>query len=127
MDCSKTINFLAEMKRVCALYKNCRTPDESEPCPLYHFCEVHVKHHSAEKLKKAVEILQKWSDEHPRKTYAQDFFKKFPEARPTADGVPRMCRANCYGGSCRQPSPIDSNQEICKCCWDEPMEVIDDK
>lgn len=127
MDCSKTINFLAEMKRVCALYKNCRTPDESEPCPLYHFCEVHVKHHSAEKLKKAVEILQKWSDEHPRKTYAQDFFKKFPEARPTADGVPRMCRANCYGGSCRQPPPIDSNQEICKCCWDEPMEVIDDE
>lgn len=93
MDCSKTINFLAEMKGVCALYKNCRTPDESEPCPLYHFCEVHVKHHSAEKLKKAVEILQKWSDEHPRKTYAQDFFQEV-SGSPTdrgrcAENVPR--------------------------------------
>ncbi len=127
MDCSKTINFLAEMKRVCALYKNCRTPDESEPCPLYHFCEVCVRNHSATELKKTVEILQKWSDEHQRKTYEQDFFKKFPEAKPDAYGVPRMCRANCYGGSCQLSAISRADPASCKDCWNEEMEAADDE
>lgn len=125
MDCSKTLNFLMTQKRICSSRGVCQALDGD--CPLYAFCNYDPNIYSVAKVKEAIETTQKWSDEHPSKTYAQDFFKKFPEARPTADGVPRMCRADCYGVSCRQPSPIDSNQEMCKCCWDEPMEVIDDE
>lgn len=124
MDCSKTENYLKEKRRMCETVKYCAE------CPFYDIEEKDCLNYSSIKqisTKEAIAVVQKWSDEHPPKTYAQDFFKKFPEAKPDAYGVPRMCRANCYGGSCRQPSPIDSNQEMCKCCWDEPMEVIDDE
>lgn len=126
MDCSKTIDFFVETHRLCASRRDCKL-GIIDRCPLYEFCEKGAPTLSRKDIEYAIENLHKWSREHPRKTYAQDFFKKFPEAKPDAYGVPRMCRANCYGGSCRQPSPIDSNQEKCKCCWDEPMEVIDDE
>ncbi len=127
MDCSKTINFLMAQKKLCSSQGYCQQRNKNDNCPLYAFCNRSPNNYSVAKVKEAIEAMQKWIDEHPGKTYAQDFFKKFPEAKPDAYGVPRMCRANCYGGSCRQPSSIDSNQEMCKCCWDEPMEVIDDE
>lgn len=128
MDCSKTIDFLSELKRLCDTRDECvANAANKEDCPMFGICKLTHSKTCAKDAEKAIEIVQKWSDEHPKKTYAQDFFKKFPEAKPDAYGVPRMCRANCYGGSCRQPSPIDSNQEMCKCCWNEPMEVIDDE
>lgn len=74
-----------------------------------------------EAMIKAVENLQKWSDEHPKKTYAQDFFEKFPKAQSGSDGTPLTCRREIYGGvlpkydDCDYPGP-------CKNCWDEPME-----
>lgn len=127
MDCSKTINFLMAQKRLCSSRDKCQKLNSDGDCPLYAFCNGIPDIYSVAKVKEAIETMQKWIDEHPGKTYARDFFEKFPNAKPGAEGVPRICRANCYGGSCRQPSPIDSNQEKCKCCWDEPMEVIDDE
>ena len=67
--------------------------------------------------KKAIKIVQKWSDEHSRKTYAQDFFEKFPDAQSNSDGSPIICKEIIYGGF---------NNYICteSCyeCWNEPME-----
>lgn len=126
MDCSKTIDFFAEAKRLCTSRTRCTTNAAyKEQCPLFGFCGRTIATRSAEEVIQAIKTVQKWSDEHPVKTYAQDFFEKFPEARPTADGVPRMCRVDCYGGSCRQPS-IDAN-EMCKCCWNEEMKAADDE
>lgn len=74
---------------------------------------------SAEELIKAIENLQKWSDEHPQKTYAQDFFEKFPKVPNFADDksvkgrYPWACRRAVYGGEC-------PNIE-CDECWNEPM------
>lgn len=36
----------------------------------------------------AIAIVQKWSDEHPPKTYRDDFFEKFPGAVKDKDGYP---------------------------------------
>ena len=112
-------------KRFCSSRGDCQKLNRDGDCPLYDFCNYGPDNYSVAKVKEAIEAMQKWIDKHPGKTYAQDFFKKFPEARPTADGVPRMCRVDCYGGSCRQPS-IDAN-EMCKCCWNEEMEAADDE
>lgn len=126
MDCNKTINFLHEFKRLCHSRDECvANAANKEDCPMFGVCSLTHSKLCAEVIKTAIKTVQKWSDEHPKKTYAQDFFEKFPEARPTADGVPRMCRVDCYGGSCRQPS-IDAN-EMCKCCWNEEMEAADDE
>lgn len=114
MDCSKTIDFFSENNRLC----NSRTACEAdaankEQCPLRGLCGLPLSEICAEK---AVEIVQKWSDEHPKKTYAQDFFEKFPNAQNYAGVNPVVCRKKIYGGfkngDCAEP---------CYKCWNEPM------
>jgi hypothetical protein len=39
--------------------------------------------------KKTVEIIQKWSDEHPPKTYLSEFLKNYPNAKLRADRTPQ--------------------------------------
>lgn len=123
MDYSKTIDFFAEMHRLCASRRDCKL-SIVDKCPLYEFCKKGVLTLSRKDIEYAIETLHKWSRENPRKTYAQDFFEKFPEAKPDRKGVPRMCRANCYGGSC-QHSPVSEVSRVpCKDCWNEPLEEV---
>lgn len=123
MDYSKTIDFFAEMHRLCASHRDCKL-SIVDKCPLYEFCKKGVLTLSRKDIEYAIETLHKWSRENPRKTYAQDFFEKFPEAKPDREGVPRMCRANCYGGSC-QHSPVSEVSRVpCKDCWNEPLEEV---
>lgn len=110
MDCNKTIDYLAERKRMCDAH------DECEHCPLDDYCSgiaLRVKN-----SKQAIEIVQKWSDEHPRKTYLQDFFEKFPNAKKDSYGLPSsVCIKNIYGE--KRNHCDDKN---CVECWNEPME-----
>lgn len=121
MDCSKTINFFPELKRLCDSRTAC-TDDAAnkEQCPLHDFCRQSLTIR-AEEIITAVENLQKWSDEHPKKTYAQDFFEKFPKAQRKSDGSPPVCRKSFYGET--RPRFEDCNYTgSCKDCWNEPME-----
>ena len=62
-----------------------------------------------------VDIVEKWSEEHPIKTIKQDFLEKYPNAKKNQDGSPRFCpeqlgyEVNCDDG--------------CRKCWNTPMEV----
>ena len=118
MDCSKMINFFPELKRLCDSRTACEADAANkEQCPLHGFCRQSLTIR-AEEIITAVENLQKWSDEHPKKTYAQDFFEKFPDAPrcKSANGrYPSACRKAIYDGKC--PGVV------CDECWNEPMEV----
>ena len=87
---------------------------------MFEVCDRPLTKICAEDAIKTVEILQKWSNEHPKKTYAQDFFEKFPKAQSNSDGTPFVCRKRIYSG-------IHSTLEDCyytgACyrCWNEPM------
>ena len=121
MDCSKTINFFSELRRLCDSRTEC-TADAAnkEQCPLHGFCRKSLITR-AEEIITAVENLQKWSDEHPKKTYAQDFFEKLPKAQSDSDGTPCVCRRIIYGGEC--PKDEECNYTgVCHRCWNEPME-----
>ena len=117
MDCSKTIDFFTESKRFCDSRTAC--VDGKEQCPLFVFCERSLAkictEEAIEEAKKAMKSLQKWSDEHPKKTYAQDFFEKFPKAHINSSGTPFVCRKRIYGGNCDYTG-------ACYRCWNEPME-----
>ena len=119
MDCSKMINFFPELKRLCDSRTAC-TADAAnkEQCPLLNLCGLPLLQICAEK---AIENLQKWSDEHPKKTYVQDFFEKFPKAQIDSDGTPFACRKRIYGGVRPKDKKCDRG-EACKNCWNEPME-----
>lgn len=120
MDCSKTIDFFAEAKRLCDSRTAC-TADvaNKERCPLLAFCGSTFTTGRAEETITAIKNLQKWSDEHPKKTYAQDFFEKFPNARSNSDGTPFVCRERIYGGEC---PVLECDECWNKECWNEPME-----
>ena len=121
MDCSKTINFFAEAKRFCDSRNVCMSDaTDKEQCPLHGFCELTYSKNSAEDAIKAVENLQKWSDEHPKKTYAQDFFEKFPKAQRNSDGTPFVCRKRIYGGIRSTLEDCDYTG-ACYRCWSEPL------
>lgn len=64
----------------------------------------------------AIGIVKAWSKNHPRKTYMQDFFEKFPNAKKYDDGTLRDCRNNIYGNA------KDCSGRYCDVCWNEPME-----
>lgn len=120
MDCSKTINFFAELKRLCDLRLTCGAVAHDEQCPLYDFCRLTHSQTYAGEAKRAIENLQKWSNEHPKKTYAQDFFEKFPKAQSYSDGSPVVCRKIIYG-EIRPPFKNCYYTGACKNCWNEPM------
>ena len=78
-DCTKTLDFLKVEKLVCGL--NC-----SEICPVSNRnngTDTDCSELKAENPEKYIALLQKWVCEHT-KTYAEDFFEKFPNAKKTA-------------------------------------------
>ena len=120
MDCGKTTNFLAELQRLCGSRDRC-TADAAneEQCPMFGICSCGLANFCAKDAKKTV---QKWSDEHPKKTYAQDFLEKFPEAQRNWDGVPFVCRKRIYGGVHSATSEGCDDTKACYRCWNKPME-----
>ena len=121
MDCSKTINFFSVARRLCDSRTACSADEKNkERCPLYDFCRLAYSKIYAEDAKMAIESLQKWSDEQPKKTYAQDFFERFPDAQKhnsTKGRYPAACRNTIYGGGC-----MGAGSSRCWKCWNEPME-----
>ena len=122
MDCSKTIDFFAEAKRFCDSRNVCMSDaTDKEQCPLLAFC-AQKRPVCAEDVKTATEFVQKWSDEHPKKTYAQDFFEKFPDAprcKSANGGYPSACRKAIYDEKCPGVG--------CEECWNEPMNYEETK
>ena len=116
MDCSKTINLISKFKRLCDSRDECVADEANkEDCPMFGICKLAYSKICDEDIKTAIKTVQKWSDEHPKKTYAQDFFEKFPKAPEAVKGkCPFACRRGIYGGEC-------PNME-CDECWNEPME-----
>ena len=121
MDCSKTIDFFAELRRLCDSRDTCEATARDKQCPLYDFCELEHSRACANDAIMAMEALQKLSNEHPVKTYAQDFFEKFPKAQSKSDGTPFVCRKRIYGGIRSTLEDCDYTG-TCENCWNEPME-----
>lgn len=127
MDCSKTIDFLSELKRLCDSRDECvADAANKEQCPMFGVCKLTPSKICAEDVKTAIETVQKWSNEHPKKTYAQDFFEKFPKAQRGSDGTPFVCRKEIYGKTRPEFEDCDYTG-TCEKCWNEPMEAADDE
>ena len=81
------VEFLEERERMCRSHhricevceinkKNCAVP-----------CNDFIKIHPAE----AVEIVERWTKDHPRKTRQSELLKLFPRMSMTADDVVAFC------------------------------------
>lgn len=68
---------------------------------------------------KAIEIVQKWSNEHPQKTYLSEFLKAYPNTLLNDAGLPKnVCLYNLGLTDCR-------NDRNCVNCWNQPIEESD--
>ena len=67
---------------------------------------------------KAIEIVQRWSDAHPRKTYLTELLKIFPNTPLGDDGTPEIICPHHLGLKDIEDCEIDSN---CIECWNQTM------
>ena len=97
MDCSKTIDFFAEAKRFCNSRTACVAGKEQ--CPLFVFCERPLTkicaEEAIEEAKKAMKSLQKWSDEHPEKTYALPGYRAVRRCVSNQELLMEVNKMNC--------------------------------
>lgn len=118
MDCNKTLGFSYEFNRFC---KSFRTDSGlcDIKCPFYDDCpdfdSITQKH---------IDIVQRWSiDNGPNiRTYAMDFFDKFPNAPKDRLGLPLMCRREVY------PEPneffVCKKHKDCTECWNDILDIV---
>lgn len=121
IDCSKTENYLAEKKRMTKITSTGVCKITCANCPLSEknngkgrLCVDYEMHYP----EKAIAIVQKWSDEHPQKTYLSEFLKNRPNVMLNDDRTPTFCpyRLGLMGADyCR-------NDGDCVKCWNQPIE-----
>ena len=103
-------DFLLELQRMSQENAECRNCESSPTCFFYNI-------HTKKEMDKFIEKVQAWAISHPLKTYAQDFFEKFPNAPKNNKGLPRACRVDIYGGLFDKCGDCDD-------CWKEPLEEV---
>ena len=114
VDCNITGNYLKEKGR---MTYNCGI--SCSDCPLILNGELEYECTALQSFEpqKAIEIVQKWSDEHPQKTYLEDFLEKYPNAQ-IINGIPRFCPE--FLGY-KKPEKSCGISE-CEDCWNKPLE-----
>lgn len=97
---------IKDLKRMCKAYDACIY------CPLSKAgCASPNKFYD-----NADEIVDKWVSEHPVKTYAMDFFEKFPNAPKGINRIPKVCWTLVYGDGELCPDRKD-----CEECWNREI------
>lgn len=123
IDCSITENYFAERRRMTMTTKYGICKLNCVDCPLNienNSTGVSYPYFEMRYPKKAITLVQKWSDEHPQKTYLSEFLKNYPNAPLVHDGTPEICLRKlgltdiktCRVGGCVE-------------CWNQPIEESD--
>lgn len=126
IDCSKTENYFAEKRRMTTKHKLnggayiCEL--DCNDCPLScsnNYIGVPCSDFETLYPEKAIGIVQKWSDEHPRKTYLSEFLRHYPNASLDENGTPEEICPHALGlmsmNCCR-------DDYACVKCWNQPIE-----
>lgn len=123
IDCSKTENYFAEKRRMTKRIKNGLCKIKCSNCPL-------CSNNNGEGLscptfemyypEKAIEVVQKWSDEHPQKTFVTEFLKNYPNAE-LDHGVPKVCLKKLGTVPGCAKTKKDDLYISCYRCWNQPI------
>lgn len=128
IDCSRTKNYFVEKQRMTKKNKlngACICELDCTDCPLScsnNYIGVPCSDFETLYPEKAIGIVQKWSNEHPQKTYLSEFLKNYPNALLNDDGTPTFCpyRLGLGADDCRK----DGN---CVKCWNQPVKESESK
>jgi hypothetical protein len=120
IDCSKTENYFAEKRRMTKRAKNGLCKLGCSNCPLCSINNNKGQSCTAFEMlypEKVIEIVQKWSDAHPQKTFLTEFLKNYPNAPLDDDGAPKGVCPHTLG-----LTDIDDCDDNCVKCWNQPIE-----
>lgn len=127
IDCSKTENYLIEKLRMTKRAKSGICKIKCSNCPLcsknngiseYISCISFEMYHP----EKAIEIVQRWSDEHPQRTYLSEFLEHYPNVQLYDTGLPKgVCPYNLG------LTDIDDCDNNCAKCWNQPIPIEEDE
>ena len=127
IDCSRAKTFLKEWKRLCRSYEDCTTC-ELDNCELNNAISgVSCNDFVLQNPQKAIELVQRWSNEHPQRTLLTEFLKNYPNAKMNDDGFPSdivpcslglierkdICKNRCLY--------FYDNGRPCYDCWNTPI------
>lgn len=118
IDCSVTVDFLSEIERMCN-NRSC-----GSGCPVFrlaHKDSASCGYYLSKHPEFAVEIVQKWSDEHPVKTRLDDLFEKYPKTYISSGNTPSI-RPYMLGYCENCDDCVYSHCEA-EVCWHEPLVV----
>lgn len=89
------LKFIEERNRMCDRYW--QADGDCDGCPLVYTRECNEMRNmvddSGKAVGKVVEIVEKWSKEHPRKTRQSVFLEQYPEAQIDDNDVLSVCPA----------------------------------
>lgn len=104
------ITFIKEYNRMCKAKKFC---DKCELCGRCFLTDINPTDITAEET---IAIVEKWSKEHPHKTFLSDLLEKYPNVKIDC-GVPTIC-----------PSVLGYKSQFtcarveCGECWNQELE-----
>lgn len=115
IDCKITENYFNEKAR---MTKRCELGCSN--CPLNKDKILSCIAFQMLYPEKAIATVQKWSDEHPQKTFLSEFLKHYPNAELN-HGVPKICLRKLRAVSgCAKTKKGDLIS--CAECWNQPIE-----
>lgn len=124
IDCSKTVNYFKEKDRMCKSFVGCslcpltrkeKGKDTATCITLEKVC-----------IEEVVEAVQRWSDEHPPRTYLSELLRNYPDTPlEEYDGTPvEFCPR--FLGLNDFSTDVDENkcfrENICAECWNQPLD-----
>lgn len=126
IDCSKTMNYFVEKQRMAKQQKDGICELDCADCPLSidnNGTNTECSYFETIYPERAIAIVQKWSDEHPQKTYLLELLEKYPNVLLNDDGTPE--------GMCPHQLGLKDSIADCKigydcvACWNQPIPIED--
>ena len=123
IDCSKTKNYLSEKARITKSHKIGFCCIACIDCPLSMYNNGKNMLCTALELKRpetAVKIVQKWSNEHPQRTYLSEFLQHYPNVELYENGIPKgICPRHL--GLVNADRCAEKNRD-CVACWNQSID-----
>ena len=115
------LEFLKEQKRMCKSYGMFCAECEIYRKKSNRFCDAFIRDFPEE----TIAIVQKWSEEHPRKTLLQDLLEKYPNVELRYNKFPEICPYS-LGYATNENCFLDTDEQFfseeCEECWNRPLE-----
>lgn len=120
IDCSKTANYFSEKQRMTKAPKYGACVIRCTDCPLHwqnNGTNMPCGCLEMNCFDTAIKIVQRWSDNHPEKTYLTQFLGNYPNAELGEDGTPkRVCPHDIGLSDIESCAP---GERHCTECWNQ--------